>query len=93
MDELVAIGQYRGQGRIVGLHEPDMPGEAGLRHPLYVVEHGMDIDGFASDRAGIAEGLHAVDELDDPVGLFADEARGALGLNLAPTFQGVAQHL
>ena len=40
-----------------------------------MVEHRVDVDGLARDRTGVAEGLHAVDELDDPVGLLADQPR------------------
>ena len=49
--------------------------EPRLGEPLHVVEHRMDVETFARRRAFVGEGLHAVDELDDPVGLLADQPR------------------
>jgi hypothetical protein len=49
--------------------------EAGLRQPLHMVEHRMDVDGPARHRAVVAEHLHAVDQRDDAVGLVADQPR------------------
>ena len=53
----------------------DAAGEAGLREPLHVIEHGMDVDRLALDRPLVGEHLHAVDELHDPVGLVANQPR------------------
>jgi hypothetical protein len=52
-----------------------MPGEARLRDAADMIEHGVDVHAFARHRAGVGEGLHAVDELHDAVGLVADELR------------------
>ena len=41
---------------------------------LHVVEYRVDVDAFPLDRAEVGEGLHAVDQLDDAVGLLADQA-------------------
>ena len=75
LDELVAVGQHRRQRRIVILDEVDVAGEAGLRQPLHVIEHDVDVDRLALDRALVGEHLHAVDELHDAVGLVADQPR------------------
>ena len=50
-----------------------MPREAGLGKPLHMVEHGVDIETFPLRRRRIREGLHPVDQFDDPVRLVADE--------------------
>ena len=44
-----------------------------LGEELHLVEHDVDVDRLALDRALVGEHLHAVDELDDPVGLLADQ--------------------
>ena len=49
--------------------------EAGLREPLHVFEHGMDVDRLALDRPLVGEHFHAVDQLHDAVGLVADQPR------------------
>ena len=48
--------------------------EAGLGEALHLVEHAVDVDGAALDRALVAEQLDPLDELHDAVGLVADEA-------------------
>ena len=73
LDELVAVGEHRRQRGIVFLDELDVAGEAGLREPLHVVEHDMDVDRLALDRPLVGEHLHAVDQLHDAVGLVADQ--------------------
>ena len=75
LDELVAIGEHRRQRRIVILDEADVPREARLGEPPHVIEHHVDVDGLALDRAFVAEHLHAVDQLDDAIGLVADQPR------------------
>ena len=75
LDELVAVAEHRRQRRIVILDEFDVAGEARLRQPLHVIEHDMDVDRLALDRALVGEHLHAVDQLHDAVGLVADQAR------------------
>lgn len=40
-----------------------------------MVEHVVDVDRPALGRAIVAEQLDALDQLDDPVGLFADQLR------------------
>ena len=75
LNQLVLIGQHRRQRRIVVLDEADVAGEAGLRQPFDVVEHGMDVDRTARHRAVVAEHFHAVDQGDDAVGLVADQPR------------------
>ena len=47
----------------------------GMRQPLHVLEHDVNVDGFALDRPLVGEHLHAVDELHDAVGLVADQPR------------------
>ena len=49
--------------------------EAGLRQPFHVVEHHMNIDRLALNRAFVAKHFHAVDQLHDAVGFIADEPR------------------
>ena len=49
--------------------------KAGLREPLDVVEHGMDVDRAARHRAIVAENFHAVDQRHDAVGLIANQPR------------------
>ena len=50
-----------------------------MRQPLDVLEHDVDVDGLALDRALVGEHFHAVDELDDAVGLVADQpCQGAI---------------
>ena len=52
-----------------------MARETRLGEPLHMVEHRMDVEAFARARAFVGEGLHAVDELYDAVGLLADQPR------------------
>ena len=85
--ELIAIAENMRQRRIVDSREADMAGEAGLRDPLHVVEHGVDVDALARDRPLVGKRLHAVDELDDPVGLLADQPRQAAILVADRAFQ------
>ena len=47
----------------------------GLREPLHMIQHGVDVEAFPLRRPSIGEGLHAVDQFDDPVGLLADQLR------------------
>ena len=75
LNELVAVRQDRRQRRIVVLDELDVAGEAGLRQPLHVIEHDVNVDRLALDRALVGEHLHAVDQLHDAVGLVADQPR------------------
>ena len=75
LNELIAVRQHRRQRRIVILDEFDVAGEARLRQPLHVIEHDVNVDRLALDRALVAEHLHAVDELHDAVGFVADQPR------------------
>lgn len=75
LDQLVLVGEHRRQRRIVVLDEADIAGKAGLRQPLHMVEHGMDIDRAARHRTIVAEHFHAVDQRDDAVRLVADQPR------------------
>ena len=50
-----------------------MAGDAGLRQPLHVVEHDVDVDRLALDRPLVGEHLHAIDQLHDAVGLVANQ--------------------
>ena len=50
-----------------------MAGDAGLREPLHVIEHDVNIDRFALDRTFVGENLHAIDKLHDAVGFVANE--------------------
>ena len=52
-----------------------MAREARLREPLHMIEHRVDVEALARDRALVGERLHAVDQLDDAVGLLADQLR------------------
>ena len=47
--------------------------EARLGHFAHAIEHFVDVDGRAGQRARIAERFHAVDQSADPMGLLADE--------------------
>ena len=75
LDELVARAQHVRQRRVVDIADADMAGEARLGEPFDVVEHRMNVEAFARDRPLVGKGLHAVDELDDAVGLLADQLR------------------
>ncbi len=75
LNELIAVRQHRRQRRIVVLDEFDVAGEAGLRQPLHVIEHDVDVDRLALDRTLVGEHLHAIDQFDDAVGLVADQTR------------------
>ena len=56
-----------------------MAREPGLRDFLHMIEHGVNIDALALDRTPVGKGAHAVDELDDAVGLLADQpGQGAI---------------
>ena len=69
------LAKTGGSDGIVILDEFDVAGEAGLRQPLHMIEHDMDVDRLALDRALVGEHLHAVDQLHDAVGLVADQLR------------------
>ena len=73
LDQLVARAEDVRQRRIVDFQKPDVAREAGLGEPFHMVEHGVDIEAFPLRRRRIGEGLHPVDQLNDPVGLVADE--------------------
>ena len=75
LNELIAVRQHRRQRRIVILDEFDVPGEAGLRQPLHVIEHDMDVDRLALDRPLVGEDFHAVDQFHDAVGFVANQPR------------------
>src|SRR5207244_13408118 len=50
---------------------------ARLGEALHMLEHRMDVYGFALDRPLVREYFHAVDELHDAVGLITDQSRQA----------------
>ena len=52
-----------------------MAGDAGLRQPLHVIEHHVDIDRLALDRPLVGEHFHAIDQFHDAVGLVANQPR------------------
>src|SRR5262245_27988290 len=72
LDELIAIAEHGRQRRIVVLDELDVPRHARMSEALHVLEHGVDIHGFALDRPLVGEHFHAVDQLHNAVGLVAD---------------------
>ena len=74
LDQEIAIAQHGGQGRIVVADETPTVRETRLGKPAHMVEHAMNIDRHAIERALIGEHLHPVDERHDPIHLFADEA-------------------
>ena len=73
LDELVAISVHIRQRRIVGFDEAYALAEAVLRQAAHVVQDLVDVDRPALDGATVGEGLHAVDQRDDAVGLLADQ--------------------
>ena len=75
LNELVAVRQHRRQRRIVFFDEFDVTGDAGLRQPLHVIEHHVDVDRLALDRALVGEHLHAIDQLHNAVGFVAYQPR------------------
>ena len=74
LDELVAVAVDRRQRRIVLLGEGDAARDAVLGQQLHPVEDDVDVDRLALHRPVVAEHLDAVDEIDDAVGLLADQA-------------------
>jgi hypothetical protein len=50
-----------------------VPSEARLSETLHVIEHNVNIDRFAFNRALVAEHFHAIHKLDDTIGFFANE--------------------
>src|SRR5215468_9307896 len=73
LDELVTIGEHRRQRGIIFFDKPDVSGEAGLGKSPHVIENHVDIDLLAFHRPLVAEHFHAIDQLDDAVGLIADQ--------------------
>jgi hypothetical protein len=79
LDELVAIGEHGRQRRIIFLDKFDVARDTGMRQPFHVLEHDVNVDGFALDRALVGEHFHTIDEFDDAVGLVADQpCQGAI---------------
>ena len=71
----VAVRQNGRQRRIVVLDEFHVAGDTRLGEPLHMIEHDMNVDRLALDRTLVGEDLHAIDELDDAIGLVADQPR------------------
>ena len=73
LDQLVAGSMHVRQRGIVNFGEADVAREPGLGQPFDVVQHGVNVEAFPLRGRRIGEGLHAVDEFDDPVGFLADQ--------------------
>src|SRR5437588_7188512 len=74
LDQLVAIGEHRGQGGIVVLDELDVPCKTRMGEPFYMIEHHVNVDWLALDRSLVGEDFHTINEFDDPVGFLADQS-------------------
>src|SRR5436305_14763547 len=55
LNQLVAIGEDRWQRGIVVFVKANVASEPRLRDPLHVIDHGMDVDALALDRALVSE--------------------------------------
>ena len=73
LDQPVAVALDLGQRGVVELDDAVVAGEAGLGDAADMLEHLVDVDRAALDRAGVAELLHPLDQGADPVGLVADQ--------------------
>src|ERR1700730_9120167 len=52
-----------------------MTGKTGLRRFAHPLEHLMDVDRLALDRAVVREGYYAISECDDPICLVTNQLR------------------
>src|SRR6185437_15866715 len=75
LNQQIAIAMHWRQRRIVFGDEADMLREPVLRQEPRAIEHFMDVDGTALDRATVGEYFHPVDQRADTVGFVADEMR------------------
>src|SRR5579871_2746162 len=61
------------QGWVIDLGKANVAAKTRLSQTLDMVQYGMDIETFPLSWRGIGEGLHPIDEFDDPVGFVADQ--------------------
>ena len=87
LNEPVAAAENGRQGRVVVLDEPDVTSETRLRRAPDLIEHPVDVDRTVLDGALIAEHLHSLHELHDPVGLVADQLREEAVVGVGPLLQ------
>ena len=73
LHQFVPVAEHRRQGRVVGLDEAHVAGEAVPRQAMHPVQDPMDVDGGAWRRSGVGEHFHAVDKGTDAIRLVPDE--------------------
>ena len=80
----MTIAKDQRQRRIEIADEAPAAGKAAFGDLAHMIQHAMDIDRSAIERALIGEHLHAVDESDNAIDFLADET-GKVAASLVQT--------